>query len=64
MEFACRCLERFFRPIGASSSQQKGLDLRCERSITIAMLIRAAWPYLDPAPLAMSPLWGFGRDGA
>ena len=26
--------------------------------------IRAGWPYPDPAPLAMPPLWGFGGDGA
>ena len=28
------------------------------------MPLRAARPYLDPAPLAMLPLWGFGGDGA
>jgi hypothetical protein len=38
---------------------QKELDFsRCRCHL------RAAWPYLDPAPLAMPPLWGFGGDGA
>jgi len=43
---------------------QKGLDFRCLWSASVTMPIRAGWPYLDPAPLAMLPLWGFGGDGA
>ena len=50
--------------IAAQYPVQKGLDFRCHRSVSVAMPIRAVWPYLDPAPLAMPPLWGFGGDGA
>ena len=58
--------QAFTATVGRSApySLQKGLDFRCEWSVSVAVPIRAAWPYLDPAPLAMPPLWGFGGDGA
>ena len=53
------------RVVGDAASQwQKGLDFGRERSVCLATRLRAAWPYLDPAPLAMPPLRGFGGDGA
>jgi hypothetical protein len=42
-----------------SSFWQKELDFRCQWSVGVTMPIRALWPYLDPAPLAQVPLWGF-----
>ena len=51
------------RPISANSLL-KGLDfaLQTERQCHRADKGRLA--ALDPAPLAMPPLWGFGGDGA
>src|SRR4029077_112407 len=43
-------------------AERTGLQSRMERQCRCHL--RAAWPYLDPAPLAMPPLWGFGGDGA
>jgi hypothetical protein len=42
---------------------QKGLDFWCKQSVSVAC-DNASLPYPDPAPLAMTPLWGFGGDGA
>ena len=43
---------------------RKGLDFGCKRSVSVAAIYGPLGPYLDPAPLAMPPLWGFGGDGA
>jgi len=42
----------------------KRLDFRCKRSVSVRMSMRAFCPIWDPALLAMSPMWGFGGDGA
>jgi hypothetical protein len=57
-------LDRNGGTVRTQYSLQNGLDFCCEWSVSVAMPMRAAWPYLDPAPLAMPPLWGFGGDGA
>jgi hypothetical protein len=41
--------------------ERTGLRVRTERQCCVP--IRAAKPYLDPAPLAKPPQWGFGGDG-
>ena len=47
----------------AQNFRDKGLDFYWEWSVSVVMQM-GRWPYLDPAPLAMPPLWGFGGDGA
>ena len=52
------------RAISAQYSLQKELDFHCDWSVSVAIPMRAVRLYVDPAPLAMPPLWGFGDDGA
>ena len=59
-----RTVYRHSDVVGAQYSLQKRLDFCRGWSVSVAVLIRAAWSCLDPAPLAMPPLWGFCGDGA
>ena len=45
-------------------SLQKRLDFGCKQSVSAVMLMRAFWPRVHAAPLAIPPLRGFGGDGA
>jgi hypothetical protein len=49
---------------GGAILYHKGLDFCCERSVSVGHLRRTASPVWDLAPLAMSPLRGFGGDGS
>jgi hypothetical protein len=43
---ACAALSRW--QLARERLSQKGLDFRCGWSVSVVVLIRVAWPYLDP----------------